>query len=505
MPLIPLNLGTQSNPGIDPHAGVARLINCYAISAGVEGKQPINIVATPGLASWSATSGGECRALIPLGNVLYAVCGRLVYAVDTEGTSSLIGAIPSTGPVSWSINRQQPYQQVLVSCDGLSYIIQNRVLTQISNENLGSAFANFFSDGFSIALLSGALGKFQWSAPDEATDWNALDFAVAEKNADGLMGGGPAGNVLTLIGERSTQFFNNTGDADNQFVSMNATNVGCIAKRSIRSTTVLKPDLVTDTLIWAAADKDGNPAGVIMQTDYTARKISSEAVDRAIDDEPNKSALSATSYVDRGHAFYVLSGTDWTYAYDTATDKWHERSSSESRWRVSQICQFGGMLIAGDATTGELYRMRHDIYDEAGEPLVVTIQTPPVHAYPERVQYDSIWLDMVPGVGLNGRPWGGADSTEVTADESIPTADETLPSGYQNTYPQIMMRYSHDGVTWSSEQWRIIGRLGQRQQRIYWRQLGTAPSHGRTYQFRASAAVMKTFLGAFWEGRKLRA
>lgn len=501
---IPLNLGTQSNPGIDPHAGVARLINCYAINAGKEGKQPVNLVASPGLEAWSATSGGGCRALIPLGSTLYAVCGRLVYALDTEGTAALIGAIPSTGPVSWSINRQQPYQQILISCDGLSYIIQNRVLTQINNENLGSAFANFFSDGFSIALLSGALGKFQWSAPDESTDWNALDFAVAEKNADGIMGGGLAGNIVTIIGERSTQWFQNSGNADNQFVAMNASSVGCVAKRSIRSVTILRPDLITDTLMWVAADKDGSPAGVIMQADYTAKKVSPEALDRIIDAEPDKASISATSYVDRGHGFYVLSGTDWTWVYDTATDLWHERSSAGKRWRVSQVCQFGGMLIAGDADTGELYRLSHDIYDEDGEPLVVTIQPPPLHAYPERMEYSRVWLDVVPGVGLNGAPWGGADSTETTADESLPTADETLPSGYANTYPKVMMRYSHDGVTWSTERVANIGRLGQRQTRVYWNRLGTAPSHGRTYQFRASAAVLKTFLGAFWEGDKLR-
>lgn len=502
---IPLNLGTQSNPGIDPHAGVARLINCYAISAGKEGKQPVNLTAIPGLGSWSPTSGGGCRALIPLGNTLYAVCGRSVYALDTAGTATLIGAIPSTGFVSWSMNRQQPYQQIMISCDGLSFVLQNRVLTQISNENLGPAFANAFMDGFSIAALSGQLGKFQWSSPDEATEWNALDFATAEKNADGLMGIGVAGNVLTLIGERSTEFFQNTGNADNQFVRMNATGTGCIAKRSVRSVTILRPDLITDTLMWVAADKDGSPAGVIMQADYTAKKVSPEALDRVIEAEPDKASISATSYVDRGHGFYVLSGTDWTWVYDTATDLWHERSSSGGRWRVSHICQFGGMLIAGDATTGELYRMRHDIYEEDGEPLVVTVQVPPLHAYPERIEYSRVWLDVVPGVGLNGRPWGGADSTEVTADESIPTADETLPSGYQNTYPQIMMRYSHDGVTWSAERRSSIGRHGQRQTRVYWNRLGTAPSHGRTYQFRASAAVLKTFLGAFWEGRKLRA
>lgn len=507
MPTIPLNLAAQSNPGVHPHAGVARLVNCYALAAGKEGKSPVVVRAAPGLRTWATLAGattGGIRALWVMGSTLYAVAGRGVYRIDTTGSASLVGSIATTGPVSVAVNRNAVAQQSAIDCGGLSYILQSNTLQRVDDPSVSGAIAVTFLDGFFIHAKSGRGGQFAWTEIDEGTSIDGLSFASAEANPDALMGVGVAGRVLILLGERSTEFHNNSGDALNQFQRVNAINVGCIAKRSVRQIAIVRDDVVTDTLAWVATDQQGHYSGVVIASDYGAKKISSEALDRVISSEPDKAGISATSWVDAGHAFYAVSGTDWTWVYDTATGLWHERESGGARWRVAHVVSFGGALIAGDVDTGTLYELSHDYHDEAGDALVMTMQTPPNADYPNRLQYDAVWLDIVPGTGVVGRSWSGSDSTDTSVDQSDPTADEVSVPGLDVTYPRVGMSYSSDGTSWSSEAWRDFGRSGSTQTRVYWRVLGTAGSHGRSFRFRVSAAVTRMILGAYWEGRKLR-
>jgi hypothetical protein len=140
----------------------------------------------------------------------------------------------------------------------------------------------------------------------------------------------------------------------------------------------------------------------------------------------------------------------------------------------------GQLTIAGDATSANLYVLDPDAEDENGDELICTVQVPPVHAFPGRMQIDALYLDCVPGVGI-----GSGASQDVD--------------------PQIALSWSQDGQTWSNELWRALGRQGQAGQRVYWHRLGQQSSHGRTYRLRTSANVVRGILQASFDGRVLAA
>jgi hypothetical protein len=121
-----------------------------------------------------------------------------------------------------------------------------------------------------------------------------------------------------------------------------------------------------------------------------------------------------------------------------------------------------------------------DAEDEDGDELICTVQTPPLQAFPGRIEMSELWLDAVPGVGL---ATGAAEDVN----------------------PQISMSWSHDGQTWSNELWRSLGAQGQTGTRVRWNRLGTQSSHGRTYKFSSSARVMRGIMQAHWEGKVLAA
>ena len=512
MPPLPLSLGRQSNPGFDPHAGIASLLNCYA-AVELEGqKSGYTIQCCDGLAEFATLSGAEGggRAAIVVGNTLYVLMGKTLFSVDPSGTATLRGAIPSTGHATMCVNRQQPYQQVSIVSDGLSFILQNNVLSEVPDSNLGPSVASAFLDGYFVHGVSGGIGRFQTSNIDEGTIFDPLDFASAESKPDPLVTVAVNGPELVLPGTKSTEFYANTPNQDAfSFSRLTSKDYGCASARSVQSIAVLTPEQVTATLAWVATDKDGRPSGVILIDGYNARKISSAEVERLIQAEADPSAIRATSWVSRGHAFYAITGSNWTWVYDTATSAWHERSSRVNGvwgpWRVSVVVAFAGMLIALDATQGKLYKMSHEYHDEAGDPLLMRVDTPPVTAYPERLTHDAVWLDVVPGVGQIGQEDITADLIHILGDSVEITADMGLSPEHEAVYPDVLMSWTEDGKTWSTPQPRQLGRAGQTGTRVYWRRLGTANSHGRTYRFACSAPVVRGFLGANFEGKKIRA
>jgi len=144
------------------------------------------------------------------------------------------------------------------------------------------------------------------------------------------------------------------------------------------------------------------------------------------------------------------------------------------------MATLGLRTVGGHTSSPQLYWVSNAYTDDDGDELVLTVQTPPAHASPERLTMDALYLDVVPGVG-------------------------TLVGGTENTAPSVMMRWSADGETWSSELTRPLGAQGARQTRAKWTRLGTTSFTGRTYRFSVSAAVAKGLMGASWDGSKARA
>jgi hypothetical protein len=233
---------------------------------------------------------------------------------------------------------------------------------------------------------------------------------------------------------------------------------------------------VDRTLAWIAHD-----GTVRLMNGYGGDRISDHAVERAIASvDPDD--IRATTWTGRGHTFYALFADTWTWVYDLATGKWHERQTyGASRWNVAGCAKYGLQTLAGGITSGALYIMSPDAYDEAGTTMVMTVQTPPVHAFPYRLQFNTVYVDIAPGVGLN---------TTVAADLD----------------PELMVSWSDNGgQTWSSERRVRLGKLGEMTRRAIARRLGIGTTVGRTFKFSISAAVARGLLGASVDVDKLAA
>lgn len=463
---VPISLGLRSNPARNSQAGACRLINCFAEETSEDGKVVWTLYGTPGMRNFgSALGAGPIRALLVVDGTLYAVSGRDVYVVNASGVSTRIGGIATDGPVTWDRNRKIPPQIGLVS-SGAYYVIDTTAgsVTEILDPDLPAPISFSTIDGYGVLPVVNR--EFGLTGIDEFTTIDGLDFGTVETYPDEIIRSMVLERELIFFKELSIEWHQNTGDADFPFTRVHAIELGCLSAES-----VAKVD--TDnkkTLIWVAPDHT-----VRMMSGYSGSVISNNEIHKlikALHDAGDISQLKGIAWADDGGFNYALSCDDWTRVWDAKTGHWREQVSYDlSRWRINTIVRFGAKLIGGDYSSGQLYELRSDLYDEAGDPLIKRIIPPTVAAFPYGLVFNALYIDAARGVGINS-------TEDYIAD------------------PKLMVRWSDDaGDTWSAHKERSLGRLGQKAKRVQpITRMGSCGDTGRLFELSTSAPVERVML-----------
>ena len=457
---IPVKFPLSSNPARHGHAGDSRLINGYPESLGDEGKGGYMWVPFHGFDAFSTlTDGGGVRAMLALTDAdLYVVAGRLLFRVDTSGTATALGGISSDGMVTMARNRLAPDPQIAIVCDGLYYIIRAGVLTQMADPDLPPPVSVCSLNGYFCFLLSD--GR-HFSSELDGEDVSALDYAAAGSNPDPGVRNWTRGQDLCIGGTKSIEFWADQGLDPYPFARTTSVDVGVLAADSVAP--------LDQTSAFVAHD-----GTVRVLEGYQPQVVSNTAVAKFIAFQTDPTTLRATSWIERGKHFYALSSSDTTWVYCHTTKTWSERESyGLGRWRVSTACAFGNRVVFGNYADGLLYLANRSTQDEAGDHMVMTIQPPPVHAFPYRLRHNIAYIDAVPGVG---------------------TAD--VPS------PVVMLDYSDDGGrVFGAQRHLSLGAEGQSLTTLRANKLGAARS--RIYRLRVSDAVERGLLGMSVDAEKI--
>jgi hypothetical protein len=454
--LAPISLGGGSSPSRYGHEGQTRFINCYVEDVGPEGKIQFPLYAIDGLKDFATLGDTGTRAMLAVEESLISVTGRSIVSTDVSGVATTIGGIIGDGLVTMARNGAANTQIGIVA-DGLFKIIENGVVSTVDDADLPPANSIDHLNGYFLLTIDD--GRIFSTELNDGDSIDGLDFTTANANPDGLVIGKTRGQDYCAFGPESTQFYQDVGGEAFPLGLTTSIDRGCLAAGSVVQ--------VDETLAFVA---DDGTARIL--NGYQAVRFSNHAVERAIDDDANRQEITAISWQRRGHTFYAISGTNFTWVYDFATRRWHERESHDlPRWRCSTYARFQGRHLFGDYQSNKIYEGDPDTRTEAGESIVMTVQPPPVHAYPAKLRFNSVHVDAIPGEAAND-------------------------ANVHNTDPKMMLAYSEDGGhTWSAERQIAIGVLGQRRKRIVARRLGISKEDGRIFRFRVSADVVKGITG----------
>lgn len=456
------------------NAADARMINLFPEIVPEGGKEPAFLQRCPGLKFQNEIGFGPIRALWAhqtRGEDFYVASGNEFFQVDgLTQTARKLGNISGTGPVSIADNGTQ----LFIACGEKGYIYNE------STNQFGEITDPDFKGAVTVCYLD---GYFVYNPPNSQEIWvtqlldgtsiDPLDFASAEGSPDGVVGIINDHKELWIFGTDTTEVWYNAGTADFPLAPIQGAfnEVGCVAAFSIAK--------LDNSIFWLGTDPRGQ--GVVYRADgYTARRVSTHAVEWQIQQYGNLSDAVAYAYQQDGHTFYVLNfpSADRTWVYDASTQAWHERAGwvngQFTRHRSNCFCNFQGNMVVGDYENGNIYTFDLEKYEDNGQPqkwlrswrALLTGQN-----NLKRTAQHNLQLDLETGVGLNLG---------------------------QGSDPEVMLRWSDDGGhTWSSEHWNKIGKIGQYGKRVIWRRLGmTDKLRDRVYEVSMTDPVKTAIMGA---------
>ena len=447
-----------------------RMINLYPEATSEGGQTAGFLNRAPGLRLLATVGFGPVRGLWPVKNVLYVVSGSEFYSVDTSYNVNYLGVVGGSGPVSISDNGIQIF--IAANSDSYIYNITTNVFSPITDLDFPGATTVGFLDGY-----------FVFTQPNSQTFWvtelydganiDALSFASAEGSPDNLVAVNVDHREAWLFGTNSVEVWYNAGTPDFplQRVQGAFMEIGCAATYSVAK--------LDNTLFWLGRDMRGR--GIVYRAKgYTGVRVSTHAVEFAIQSYGDISNSFAYSYQQEGHSFYVLTfpSANATWVYDASTQIWHERAGFVNGAFTRHIsnCQaaFNSEIIVGDYQNGNIYAFDLDVYADNGaiqKWLRSWRALPSGQNNLKRTSQHSLQLNCEAGVGIN--------------------------TGQGND-PAAMLRWSDDGGhTWSNEHWLSMGKIGETGYRTIWRRLGmTLKLRDRVYEVSGTDPVKIAIIGA---------
>lgn len=424
-------------------ASVQRAVNLYLSGMEAQGKSPVIMNSVPGLTLFSTPGESPIRGMLVAADRLFVVAGGSLYELDSLGTATKRGGLFTfTGAVSMAYGTTQ-----LVLVDGpygYVFTLSTNTFVRITSPNFyGSSRVRFIDNYF--AFIRPDTQQFYISAINDATTFDALDFASAESFPDGLVSLEVDHSELWLMGDLSIEIWFDSGNVDFPF----SRNKGASIEVGIQAAaSACKLD---NSVFWIG--KDANGSGIVYRSQgFLPVRISTQAIEQALQASTDLSKAVCYAYQDRGMSFYCINapGLTSTWCYEVSTSAWHERCEvggdglDIASRAVCHAFAFGKRLVGG--SDGLVYVLDPNVYTLNGAPLRRE-RTLPHEAEPGRlIQYFSaFYLDCSTGEAATG------------IDASV------------------QLTWSKDsGATWSNAITRSIGKIGERFPRLLWTMLGRA-------------------------------
>jgi hypothetical protein len=427
----------------------------------------IALYPTPGLTTLLQLAYGPVRVMHVRsgGDVLYAVCGATLYSISASYAATVVGTLSTiSGPVTMDDNGVSLY-----ITDGVS-----RYYYTWGTSTFSSIADGPFTGGANCCEVD---NFFIYSRPN-SNQWGSSNVGSVVSGGSNL--GSKIGYSDTivsmivnrrevfLLGEVASEVWTDVGSSPFPFSIIPGTSMqhGCAAAGSVAR--------LGENFAFLAQDTRGN-ATVIMMNSYTPQRISTFAVENAIQGYAVTSDAIAYTYSQSGHEFYVLTfpSADVTWCYDLATGLWHKRAWRDAnnvlhRHRSNCAALFQGDVVVGDWQNGKVYRLDQANYTDAGDPIPCIRRAPHLTTDLKRQFFSDLQIQFQPGVGLQ--------------------------TG-QGSDPECILRWSNDGgFTWQNDRRLKIGKVGKYKNRAIKRRLGWA--RDRVFEIEVTDPVYRVVVSA---------
>jgi hypothetical protein len=437
------------------------------------------LLGTPGLRLRLSVEDASCRGSFSEDGRTWTVIGTHLYELDlTTDTATELGTVADDGRPVFFASNGRGGEQLAIEAAGHLYIFEldtNVFIGDIALPLVNAARTVQFIDGYFV-LLEVDTVRVWFSALEDGTSWDALDYFARSQTADNFVGMAVLNDRVFCFGSHTTEIYYDSGDADTPFVPY----PGALIR-----TGIVGPWAWTiegNALYWMAQDAQGRARCVRAQS-VDAQRISTDAIDFALNSYARLDDVEAFSYWLEGTGvvgWHVPSAPHCgiTWCITMPGGDWFQQLSWDSivanfyRWRARGVCATANELLAGDFETGDLYEVTFDCFSENGQ-LIRRVRRAPYLSGEARFGFlDQIELGAQVGVGLT--------------------------TG-QGSEPQVMARVSRDGgFTWSPSVLASLGKIGEYVTRVVWRRLGRVRLDRFVFEVVCTEKVRVVFGPGLW-------
>jgi hypothetical protein len=391
MPAIPFPI--SSAPGVKGQEGSGRLINCYAEKLEPGGRFPLIWRRDAGLRqqieipSYSHMRGGIVSA-----STLVVVLNQRVQAVTVSSSvfSAVdLGALAGTLPVTTAVNNNASPQIVCVSENGAFNLFTGSAPTAYADANLPQPNSVSMLDGYFLYTIGdGRIFASALNAVTQATNSYTTEQGLALRRGVAFRG------EFYAFGDKWCGVYNDAGTSPFPLSRRFTIPRGIAGTHAIAG---WEPGWA-NTLIWV-----GDDLRVYHLNGYVPEAISSSYVERAIASAADPTLLEATVFMAGGNPFWVLTNPGvWTWVYNVKTQNWTEKQSwGRPDWTGTHGVRAFNKWVVGNRADGKISTIDESYYKENNNPLVMTIESGAVAAFPSRGAAPRADFDITAAVGLS--------------------------------------------------------------------------------------------------------
>lgn len=454
-----INLFGLGLPSKSIKANAACITNMYLEEAKDWGMVAYQM---PGLEPFINLGVSKIRGLFALDNILYVIHRNIFYQVNPDKTYSVIGTIDSTvGLCEFAWNGTQLI--IATGASGYIYVPSTSSFTVISALGWNDSDSISFNSGYFISPKPNSM-QFYVSDLYDGTSWGALNFASAEASPDNIERLVVVANQVIIFGSVSLEFWGITDNPSFPYAPTSVSvEIGLAAKASVarfnNSVAFLSRNLLGELSIYQIEG-------------YTPKKLSNLDVETIINNMNITSDAVALSYNHEGHSFYIISfpTEEKTFCYDLVSGIWtFLKSPGLNKYMGYQSIQWNSHTYISHYNSGKLLKINELVVTEDSQPVVGEIVSNQITFNGKTGKINALQVECEGGVG-----------------------------NFTITNPQISLQVSRDGgYTYSAEQYRPLGALGEYRTTTRWSRLGSAT--GMRFKLKIMDAVKKAVIAAYIE------
>ena len=433
---------------------------------------PINMVPVPKQQGLSAgylrpsdgivelgTGPGIDRGGINWNGVCYRVMGTKLVSISESGVTTTIGDVGGSGQVTFDYS----FDYLGIASSGKLYLYNGISLAQNTDPDLGNVVDFIWIDGYFMTTDGTSIIVTELTDPFSV---NPLKYGSSEVDPDSIKALKKIKDEAYAVNRYTIEVFDNIGG---DFFPFQRIDGAQIDKGSIGTHSVC---IYEDALVFIGSGRNEAPS-VYLATGGQAPKISTREIDQLLESYSETQLSNSVLEVrgNKGHSHLWIRLPDRTIVYDYAASKvlekpvWHTLISSLEgfqKYRAQNLVWCYDKWLCGDPFSSSHGYLTDKISTQYGNDARWEFGTIIIYN-----QSNSAIMHQLELVSLPGRIALGSE-------------------------PTISTSYSVDGVNWSQEKYKSIGKIGDRTKRIVWLNQGWL-RNWRIQRFRGDSQAFISF------------